>query len=559
MTHHQLWWLVLSLLHIGLADNIYGLDVVIDGVLDTAVFDRGTNAPVFSAARGLGSAAAAYVGTAVAAARAELRAGDALSAARAIGNCCDGGCELVVAPIMAVTGVVAASGRVDINRDGLEPAVLGACLDHFMEPDRCALLRRVARTALTTAPARAPCSRKNERTRPSSPTRVLADVNGAADDGALALWTLANATLVRARGAVVVSERSLRLGSSENSPIQPNLVEHVAAYDRDRRLVPTTFRIEAKTHVEHWFDGAPRPELPIKRIPGEVFLLHAGASTRNWHHALVEMLPTLACFARMRALRPEARVAVARVRSDDASDVVCHGEKCIRDLGTDAAIEAVSMLYGADAVLELADDGLYAVPLLGTCGFPRVWGAVAPDTARVLGALRASAMNASRAAPSAGRRVYVAREGPGDAAFEDLTDGARRATNDRETTAALAARGFVRATLAGLSMAKKAAVLRDAEVVVAPYGAGLLNAVFAGGTLKRVLSLGAPSFGSLEHHAAVVGAGRAFPPVVEALDVVVGGDVGHSFTVDVDALVAALETRGLGTAASCDVSDATLD
>ena len=170
-----------------------------------------------------------------------------------------------------------------------------------------------------------------------------------------------------------------------------------------------------------------------------------------------------------------------------------------------------------------------------------------------------SAMNASRAAPSAGRRVYVAREGPGDAAFEDLTDGARRATNDRETTAALAARGFVRATLAGLSMAKKAAVLRDAEVVVAPYGAGLLNAVFAGGTLKRVLSLGAPSFGSLEHHAAVVGAGRAFPPVVEALDVVVGGDVGHSFTVDVDALVAALETRGLGTAASCDVSDATLD
>ena len=56
MTHHQLWWLVLSLLHIGLADNIYGLDVVIDGVLDTAVFDRGTNAPVFSAARGLGSA-----------------------------------------------------------------------------------------------------------------------------------------------------------------------------------------------------------------------------------------------------------------------------------------------------------------------------------------------------------------------------------------------------------------------------------------------------------------------------------------------------------------------
>ena len=35
-----------------------------------------------------------------------------------------------------------------------------------------------------------------------------------------------------------------------------------------------------------------------------------------------------------------------------------------------------------------------------------------------------------------------------------------------------------------------------------------------------------------------------------------------NFTVmvpDVDALVAALETRGLGTAASCDVSDATLD
>ena len=553
MTHHQLWWLVLCLLHIGLADNIYGLDVVIDGVLDTAVFDRGTSAPVFSAARGLGSAAAAHVGTAVAAARAELRAGDALSTARTIGNCCGGGCELVVAPIMAVTGVFTASGRVDITRDGLEPAVLGACLDHFMEPDRCALLRRVARTALATAPARAPCSRKNERARPSSPTRVLIDLNGAADDGALALWTLANATLVRARGAVVVSGRSAANGYL--GPV-PNLVEHVAAYDRDRRLVPTTFRIEAETHVEHWFDGAPRPELPVKRIPGKVFLMPAGFATSNWHHALVEMLPTLACFARMRALLPDARVAVARVRSDDASDVVCHGEKCTRDIGTDAAIEAVSMLYGADAVLELADDGLYAVPLLGTCGFPRVWGGVAPDTARVLSALRSAAMNASRAAPSAGRLVYVAREGPGDAAFLKLTDGARRATNEHETTAALAARGFVRTTLAGLSMAKKAAVLRDAEVVVAPYGAGLLNAVFAGDALKYVLSLGAPSFGSLEHHIAVVGAGRASPPVVEALDIVVGGGLGHSFSVDVDALVAALGTRGQGTAA-CDGSNAT--
>jgi len=542
---------------LSLADNIYGLDFVVDGVLDTAVFDRGANAPVSSAARGLEPAAAAHVGTAVAAARAELRAGDALSTARTIGGCCGGRCELV-APNMAVTGIVAASGRVDITRDGLEVAVLGACLDHFMEPDRCALFRRLARAALATAPAHAPCSHKNEQTRPSSPTRVLSDANGAADNGALALWTLANATLVRARGAVVVSGRSLRVGPSETYPLQwtQNLVEHVAAYDRDRRLIPTTFRIEAETRVEHWFDGAPRPELPVKRIPGNVFLMPAGHATRNWHHALVEMLPTLACFARMRALLPDARVAVARVRSDDASDVVCYGEKCIRDIGTDAAIEAVSMLYGTDAVLELTHDGLYAVPLLGTCGFPRVWGAVVPDAVQVLGALRAAAMNASRAAPSAGRRVYVAREGPGDAAFVKLTDGARRATNEHETTAALAAHGFVRATLAGLSMAKKAAVLRDAEVVIAPYGAGLLNAVFAGDALERVLSLGAPSFGSLEHHAAIVGAGRAVPPVVEALDVVVGGDVGHPFAVDVDALVAALDTRGHG-AATCDGSDST--
>ena len=207
------------------------------------------------------------------------------------------------------------------------------------------------------------------------------------------------------------------------------------------------------------------------------------------------------------------------MRSDDASDVVCHGEKCIRDLGTDAAIEAVNVT-GAAAVLELADDGLYAVPL-GHLRFPRVgdgavrrgfWGAT-------------PATSASGAVPSAGR--LVTSRGKARGCCGRQADGWRApATNEHEATAALAAAALF-ATLAGLD--KKAAVLRDAEVWSLRMARGSSTCI--GRAVRSRSPAVAPSFESL-NTAAVVGAGRAFPPVVDAPS---WWARTYPFTVDVDA------------------------
>lgn len=71
--------------------------------------------------------------------------------------------------------------------------------------------------------------------------------------------------------------------------------------------------------------------------------------------------------------------------------------------------------------------------------------------------------------PGRGRRLYVSR----------ATAGMRRLTNEAEVAADLRLRGFEIVTLEAMSLAQQVEAFRDADVVVAPHGAGLTNILFS--------------------------------------------------------------------------------
>ncbi len=71
--------------------------------------------------------------------------------------------------------------------------------------------------------------------------------------------------------------------------------------------------------------------------------------------------------------------------------------------------------------------------------------------------------------PDAPRRIYISR----------ADTNVRRVQNERALVRALEAHGFVSLTLTVRTMAEQAALFRNAEIVVAPHGAGLVNTLFA--------------------------------------------------------------------------------
>ena len=73
------------------------------------------------------------------------------------------------------------------------------------------------------------------------------------------------------------------------------------------------------------------------------------------------------------------------------------------------------------------------------------------------------------ASPSTPRRLYVARTRAQN----------RRLSNEAELIEALARVGFASVTLETLSLAEQIRLVRGADIIVAPHGAGLANIVFA--------------------------------------------------------------------------------
>ena len=90
--------------------------------------------------------------------------------------------------------------------------------------------------------------------------------------------------------------------------------------------------------------------------------------------------------------------------------------------------------------------------------------------------------------PTPGRRLFVSRA---DASF-------RRLIGESELRPALEAMGFEFITLAGVGVYDTAQIFRDAEIVVGPFGSGLMNAVFCRPGTKLLEILG-PSFFNCYH------------------------------------------------------------
>jgi capsular polysaccharide biosynthesis protein len=84
---------------------------------------------------------------------------------------------------------------------------------------------------------------------------------------------------------------------------------------------------------------------------------------------------------------------------------------------------------------------------------------------------------APRRPPERTRRIYIARAG----------NASRRIVNEAELTARLERLGFVAYALEKLPVAQQIELFHDAEMVVAPHGAGLANLLFAENA--RVLEL----------------------------------------------------------------------
>jgi Glycosyltransferase 61 len=125
------------------------------------------------------------------------------------------------------------------------------------------------------------------------------------------------------------------------------------------------------------------------------------------------------------------------------------------------------------------------------------------------------------------RRVYVSRA--------DAEQ--RRVVNEDRISAALAARGFATVQLSQLSIAQQVGLFREAEVIVAPHGMGLVHLAMAN-RLKGVVELFSPRAGT-DAYAFIAKAGRI------AHTCIVGADVGSpvaDFEVSLDQINRCLDT-----------------
>ncbi len=186
-----------------------------------------------------------------------------------------------------------------------------------------------------------------------------------------------------------------------------------------------------------------------KRLGGLSAVLSAGGRL-NYFHWMMDVLP------RLRLLQ-DAGIALNEV-----------GHFLIGEVGAPFQKESAEALGIASERFvpcspsaHFQCDELLVPSLPGVCGNPPAW---------VCEFLRETFLSKEPAGPITGhgRRIYVSRAG---ARF-------RRVLNEGEVIRALAAEGFEIVELESLSVRAQARLFAEADVVVAPHGAGCTNAVF---------------------------------------------------------------------------------
>ncbi len=179
-----------------------------------------------------------------------------------------------------------------------------------------------------------------------------------------------------------------------------------------------------------------RAEAAVRRAPGPIAPM---GRAHNYYHFILETLPRL---LHVHRVAPDAVPVFAAPMPAFAVDV----------------LDTLAISYRVvDPVALLADDVWLCDPV------PTNW--PHPDDLTLLRSVVAAAVPPS--GDTGPRRVYVSRRG----ASRPIADEAR--VEDMVT-----ARGFVVADMSSLSFADQVRVVRDAEVVIAPHGAGLTGVLF---------------------------------------------------------------------------------
>jgi hypothetical protein len=236
----------------------------------------------------------------------------------------------------------------------------------------------------------------------------------------VSVWTVANARLDPATGAVVTSNGTLLIDSIKNN----GRLRRVAAYSR---------------------------AMPVARpTPGPLSTI-MGTHTTNHFHWLIETLPRLHSLAMtgeaMTLIMPTTLSAVQR-----ATLAMC--------LPPNVEVKFVSPTDW------LATDR-FVLPSFLT----RQWD-FAYLPAEHLQVTRRHILAAHGLAPDhiGQRRLYISR----------AKAGVRHVRNEADVVARLARSGFETVYLETLEFAEQVRLLHDAAVVVSPHGAGLANLLFAG-------------------------------------------------------------------------------
>ncbi len=180
---------------------------------------------------------------------------------------------------------------------------------------------------------------------------------------------------------------------------------------------------------------------PAEPLAGDYFLLTSSIYA-NYFHWLIECLPKVGLWRQMGYDRPLlCPVLTKRWHSETLAFADVPPERCVQ-IAQNAAIEG-EMIFADRVSSHPARISPSIVPFMRSLG----------DRARTTGARR---------------RIYVTR----------ANAGGRQLLNEDELLSTLEPLGFERVALERLPFAQQVALFADADMVIAPHGAGLANIAF---------------------------------------------------------------------------------
>ena len=284
--------------------------------------------------------------------------------------------------------------------------------------------------------------------------------------------TLAESSLFAAGRLVAqLAHQHLRFDQEPGSPLHPCLF-HLTEVDvlpgdwsfadRQQRLIiggiaisPFNFRQGRIPGVDPTETGHFRVDLPTGRRHSEPCFFVGGDPFGNYYHSLLDFFPRLRIFQELETKLPELRgmrMVLMRQRPPFVDEF-------LGQIG-----------FPTSRLLEIEADRADHFENLFVVSNLSQFGHVHPLALRSLGA------GTPPPAPARGRRLYISRRAA----------GTRRVLNEDEVAAAIVPLGFEVVRLERATLAEQQAMFGQAEMVVGPHGAGLVNLVWTPANCRLV-------------------------------------------------------------------------